>query len=274
MSAPGHEGRPPPDDADFFAEPPPEIGPLRSRATTARRPARARRPGADAHGAASGAEAGDSLALPVGERLRRALSALLPRLRARCTYVGELGVSVHERRGARLVATVVRFADVAELRVTRDLLGVGPAARTRARHSFHDARGAELLAVDSVSRPGGERTPDDPALFAEAAERAYADHVLARHEAELRARGKVRFVLGPRDVLEIGPGFVEVESAGRHARIDAAELRGVSVSRGALEIRSGHGGASVGIFRLRLDDPRAVHGLAVLLQHLVGVAVA
>jgi hypothetical protein len=264
MSVPGHDGRPPPEDADFFADPPAELGALRSRATSARRAVPAARPGDEPRAVD---------ALRVVERLRRALSAYLPVGRARCTYVGEAGVSVHERRGSRILTKVVLFADLAEVRVTRTLLGVGPAARTRVRHTFHAWGGGELLAVDSISLPGGTRDPDDPALFAEAAERAFTESVLARYEAELRARGKVRFALGPREVLEVGAGFVELESAGRRARIDASELRGVAVSRGALVIRSGLDDVSVGMFRLRMEDPRAVHALAVLLQQLVGVAV-
>ena len=81
-------------------------------------------------------------------------------------------------------------------------------------------------------------------------------------------------MLGPREVVELGPGFLELEASGTRARLDATEIRSVRVTRGMLEIRTGAAGEAMGIFRLRLVDTRSIHAFAVVLQQLVGVAMS
>jgi len=249
--APRHDGTPADPEDVFFAAPPTAIGPLRSRDTTLRRPS--------------------------PSVLRRLASPWLPMARDVCSYVGSEGVSRHTLRGARVVDEIIAFSDVAELRITREarairqLHGVG-----RARYALRDFDGGELLVVDaapSVDGPSGV-VPSAGAIFGDAAERAFSEHVVARYDAELVARGRIRFVLGPREVIELGPGFLELEASGTRARLDATEIRSVRVTRGMLEIRSGAAGEAMGIFRLRLVDTRSVHAFAVVLQQLVGVAMS
>ena len=244
------------DAADlFFAEPHAGIGVPRSRATTLR-----------------------------GEppsAFRRLLSLWIPSARHVCTYVGEEGVSRHTSRGSNVVDEVVRFADVAELRITREarpvrqLSGVG-----RARYSFHDASGLELLTVVAppsvVSKdPMMPASPSVEASFGDAAERAYSEHVVARYDAELQASGSIRFVFGPRELILVGPGFLELDVGGTKAHLDATEVRSVRVTRGMLEIRSGAAGdVAMGIFRVRLEDTRGIHAFAVVLQRLAGIAMS
>lgn len=248
---PRHDGTPADPEDVFFAPPPAAIGSLRSRATTLRRPS----PSA----------------------VRRFASRWLPMARDVCTYVGSEGVSRHAFRGARIVDEIIVFSEVAELRITREaralrqLNGVG-----RARYALRDGVGRELLVVDaapSVDGPSGV-APSAGASFGDAAERAFSEHVVARYDAELIAHGRIRFVLGPREVIELGPGFLELEASGTRARLDATEIRSVRVTRGMLEIRTGAAGEAMGIFRLRLVDTRSVHAFAVVLQQLVGVAMS
>jgi hypothetical protein len=249
---PRHDGAPT-DTADvFFAQPSAALGALRSRATTLR---------------------GES---PGG--LARFASRWLPAARPVCTYVGSEGVSRHSLCGSRVLDEEVRFADVSELRITREPRGVGQQNGVgRARYSLHDATGKELLVVQAPATTGrdGVALPTEEASFGDAIERAYSEHVVARFDADLRANGRIRFALGARSVVWLGPGFLELETGGTRARLDATEIRSVRVTRGMLEIRSGAAGdAAMGIFRVRLDDTRSVHAFAVVLQQLVGVAMS
>ena len=242
-----HDGTPVDPEERFFAPPPAAVGSLRSRASSLRGP------------------------LPDG--LAGLASRWLPALQHTNSYVGVEGVSRHTLRGAAIVDELVRFADVAELRVTR---GARPTGWTRGtgavRHAFCDGQGRECFVIEAPADPEG---PGVVATFGDAAERAYSEHVVARYDAELRARGRIRFVLGPREVLEIGAGFLELEAGGRRARLDASEIRSVRITRGLLELRSGEAGsAAMGIFRVRLADTHQVHALAVVMQQLLGVAMS
>lgn len=245
--APHHDGTPVDASEFFFAEPSDAIGTVLSRASTLR----GERPGV----------------------FVRLASLWLRSARHVCTYVGKDGISRHSLRGTRVLDEEVLFASVAELRVTREaravhqLHGVG-----RASYSAHDAAGQELLAVRARA---SELGPSPEACFGDAVERAYSEHVVARYDAELQAHGRIRFVLGPRETIELGPGFLELEAGGTRARLDATEIRTVRVTRGMLEIRSGVAGdAAMGIFRVRLEDTRSIHAFAVVLQQLVGVAMS
>lgn len=252
LDAPHHDGTPVDATDVYFSAPAAAVGVLRSRCTTLR---------------------GESPG-----RLVRVASLWLPAARHVCTYVGSDGLSRHSMRGSRIVDEEVRFADVAELRITREPRPIGRVSGVgRARYSLHDAAGAELLLIDAPASfvgPSGT-VPSAEASFGDAAERAYSEHVVARYDADLQAHGRVRFVLGPREVIWLGPGFLELEAGGTRARLDATEIRSVRVTRGMLEIRSGAAGdAAMGIFRVRLEDTRSVHAFAVVLQQLVGVAMS
>jgi hypothetical protein len=242
-----HDGSPVGPDERFFAAPPAALGALQSRAS--------------------------SLRGPLPEGLAGLVSRWLAALQHTNSYVGVEGISRHTLRGGVVADEVVLFAEVGELRVTRD---PRPTSWTRGtgavRHAFCDARGAERFVIDAPADPEG---PGVVATFGDAAERAYSEHVVARFDAELRARGRIRFVLGPREVIEIGAGFLELEASGRRARLDASEIRSVRITRGLLELRSGEAGsAAVGIFRVRLADTHQVHALAVVMQQLLGVAMS
>jgi hypothetical protein len=193
--------------------------------------------------------------------------------RPACTYVGRDGVARYVRGfRAKVTTEVVRFADVTELRVTRDLPVPGSRARGRATWSFFAQGDSPALVIDATPRDGKLSPPGDPYWFGVAAERAYSEHVMRVHEDELRTHGHVRFALSPVDVVLVGAGFVQLESKGTHARFDASDVRVVEVLRGHLVIKTGEAGSrALGIYRMRIDDPRAVHALAVVLQELVGV---
>ncbi len=246
-AVPHHDGTPVDPEARFFAAPPDALGALRSRASSLRGP------------------------LPDG--LARLGSRWVSSLQHTNSYVGAGGVSRHTLRGGAVVDEVVRFSDVGELRVTRGARPTGWTHGTGAvRHVFCDVQGRDRFVIDAPADPDGTSVV---ATFGDAAERAYSEHVVARYDAELTARGRVRFVLGPREVVEVGPGFLELEAGGRRARLDASEIRTVRITRGLLEIRSGEAGsAALGIFRVRLADTHQVHALAVVLQQLLGVAMS
>lgn len=191
-----------------------------------------------------------------------------------CTYVGRDGIARYTRglRG-KVRAEVVLFADVRELRVTHDAPPPGAHARRRSTWAFHTTDvAAAALAIEARPRADEVAPPEAPFWFGAAAERAYSEHVLARHEDELAAHGRIRFALSPRDVVAVGAGFLELEQHGARARFDATEVRLVEVLRGHLVVKTGESGsAALGIHRLKIEDPRAVHALAIVLQELAGL---
>ena len=249
-----HDGSPSLDASLFFDEPDSLIGEVVSRALTLP--------------VESVAVAGAQVSLafvPVRVREWGGLAAA-------CTFVGREGLQRTRRVYGRLRREIIRFDDVAELRVVRDRVGLTLVSK----YIFVDLKEADGFVIESREGPDSPRNAAHSGVFAEACERVYVEHVFRRHEAELHAHGSVRFSFNARDAVQLGPGFIEVHTSGRVVKLDASMVRRIALSRGVLEIWSGAAdaetGASQGIYRIRLDEPRHyVHRFAVLLQQLVGI---
>jgi hypothetical protein len=165
-----------PDDL-FFADPPPEIGPISSAQTDAKVNQR-RSAGCAAYliaplGGALGFLGGlalglvlsprtESLAMPLGVlgAIAAAIAAFLlvrrlTPLRGECSYVGATGLALFKRGGERLV---VRFADVADVRGGTTSYGkYGIATSHLTEWLFVDSGGRPLGRIAGMSFPKGEQ---------------------------------------------------------------------------------------------------------------------
>ncbi len=245
-----HNGDAMPTDLVFFAPPPPEIGEV----VTARSTLNARkRPMAALSRLLLGGFLGSLayvglsfLGVDVVWQVMAfagivALTWWLTGFKHQVTYVGKEGAAWLTCRGQmdRIVKSeVFRFDEAAELRTgqTRQYTN-GVYSGTSYNFSWTDASGRKRFKLSGTYH--GEKKPPkakDPFHFAQAAERAWSLHLLARAQDELDKNGALHFPLGA-DWIAVGPGFLVLCRKGRQERWDHDEIGGITINDGTLKIK-------------------------------------
>jgi hypothetical protein len=296
-----HGGGPIPPDADFFADSPPEIGPLASAHTTLRHGQEPWSPGGRLAVLALSAAVGLAVSAAAVQLTGAGRSSLGPallvcgatvflavliaavatRFRHTCSYVGREGVASFAcagRRGRVVGRKVFCFRDAAELRTAQTEQYVnGAYAGTNWRFAWSDVGGRPRFVLRGTHRDKGEPPPADPYHFARAAEMAWTYYLLGQAGRQVELAGAVLFTLSGRKWIRLGPGVLSADFGQGPVEWPAAEIAGASVQQGVVRIirRDAREGwlSSTGVLKFNFAELANAQLFFHLLVNLVGVPV-
>ncbi len=206
--------------------------------------------------------------------------------KARVSWVGTDGVQLWEKGLFGAKSTVLRFSDATWLTTERVRQYVnGNYSGTRYAFTWWSPQRAKIFVINgSFREPGlaffGKDPPPkghDPICFAEAAERAWSRHKVARLEQEVRTTGVATFQHGT-TTLRLGRGFVEVVSGGKSERIERDQIASATVQRGVFVLtRQGATKgwfSSEGVYELPVSGMPDFMVFVMLFEQLVGLRFA
>jgi hypothetical protein len=175
-------------------------------------------------------------------------SSFLPGLRHYCTYIGEQGIAKLTIAGSRDQLhgkEVVEFKNATDLGASRQINYTnGIYSGTGYLFRWCDKNGTVLVYMDgSYFNPKGLPETKNPYHFLAAAETLWHAFIRDRLVSELKTRGSIRFrlfsiaglssgLLTPKDYIEIGPVYVEINKQGHCERLTAENLRMARVGNG------------------------------------------
>src|SRR5688572_19812358 len=251
-----HSGQPIPPDADFFLAPPPELGELFSAYTSLRqgeepRPFASRFFIGSTVGIVIIAAAYGLLYMMNNGRVRSeewvwsalpaaiALLAVLyvTRFKATCSYVGAEGVVRYRLANSRETAPKVdgfMFRDAAELRTsqTRNYTN-GIYTGTTYEFNWTNPAGQRVYRLNGTYQSAkGTPKPKDPFHFANSPELAWSNYLLARVPEQIERDGFLHFNLGREKWVRVGPGFFVFNIRGKEERVNADEIKEISLNNG------------------------------------------
>lgn len=247
-------------NADFFVTPPPEIGEVVSAETSLTESDQPTAPGkrrmialiAAVIAAAVGYGI-DRLAdvqspvwfwvWPIGFGLLAFLIAMAASgFTHRLSYVGKEGLVRATLKGSRQAppsVEVMPFQDMAELRV-RETRHYTNGVYTNTTYNYSWRGGARSFIVQGAYRNKDGPPPklNDPYYFATAAEEAWTRHFLRRSLDRLNSGGTVRFAVDGGIDIELGADQFSLTRKGKSERWSISDLRGVTLQRGVVTLRS------------------------------------
>jgi hypothetical protein len=255
-----HDGGPVFPDRVFFAPPPPEIGEVLTASSTLRwnkkpmtmlsRFLLAGFVGSLVVAGLNLAGAGTIWQVPAAIVTVLAMFALT-RFKHRLRYVGNDGLAVLTARSRPEKITraeLFLFANASELRAgeTRQYAH-GVYSGTSYSFVWNDASGKKVFKLSgtyySEKKPP---KPKDRFHFAESAERAWSNHLMDRATQEMSQTGALRFRLGNKDWVAVGPGFLEFCRKGIEERWEKGEIGNIMIQDGVFKLKKA--GAQEGWF--------------------------
>ncbi|CAK9002499.1 Uncharacterized protein SCF082_LOCUS7371 [Durusdinium trenchii] len=84
----------------------------------------------------------------------------------------------------------------------------------------------------------GNPKPKDPFHLAMSAEMAWSQYLLDGMQEELEREGCVEFPVNKSDLVRVGPGFLEFVLKGAPTRVEAADIKELSISDGTFNIKT------------------------------------
>jgi hypothetical protein len=247
-------------DADFFHDPPAEIGPLLSAHTTLRRGQQPWSPAAraglalclSAIGLVAGllicaaAEVRSSFGLfawPAGLALLVLLIVYLATgFRHTCTYVGRHGIARFVCSGSRdriQTAEVFRFDEATDLRTSQTLRYVnGVYQNTTYNFTWHDINGRARYRIGGTHNSQAGTPPGKhPYHWARAAELAWTYHLLDQASRQLELSGSVLFHLPGGRWIRLGDRRLRHNLSGSEEEWEADDIQSVTVQQGVVTLR-------------------------------------
>ncbi len=288
-----HNRDPLPEDLDFFAACPPEIGPLQSAYTSLTLGRQPLAPGVRLASIFTPLVVGLLLAaLFISARLGGVafivMLAALPvsliiwavtRFRHRCTYVGQLGVARYYCRGRRenITGNMFLFADATELRTsqTRHYYN-GAYTGTEYRYTWTDFHGQRVFNISGRYHSAkGNPKAKDPYHFAVAAEIAWSVYLLRQAPPQLADGGSIRFGLRGSDCIRLGDGFISLTRKGETITLRGDEIGRIRIQQGVVAIlepdaREGWFSSS-GVYKFAYAELANAQFFIILIEHLFGV---
>ena len=257
---PDHGGQRRPAEAEFFAEPPAEIGKVKSAESTLK-------PGGHAMsfgvrlliGTVIGGAVlygvrwlGNETSPADREMMQTVgvlaglgalgITLLMTRFKAKCSYVGEQGIAEFTLKGKREAQPTVQmllFAQARELqtRQTRHYVN-GIYTGTVYDYTWTDRAGKHLWRRQGTyrQRKKGLRA-GEPFRFVQAAEIAWSIHYLERANQVLNTEGSIPFRVDKHRVVRVGLGFLEFHFGGEPVRLAREDIDKVSLGNGVFQFK-------------------------------------
>ncbi len=257
---PDHSGQQRGAEAEFFAEPPAEIGKVRSAESTLKPgrqpmalPLRLLIAGILGGGIVSG---GYWLARDAGQADRDTYQILgwvfgmmavgvvllITRFKVVCSFVGEQGVAKFTLKGnreAKPKASLLLFAQAEELRAkqTRHYVN-GVYTGTNYDFIWTGPGGQRLwrLQGNYRQRKKGLRA-GEPFRLVQAAEFAWSLYYLERADKALKSEGSIPFRVDKQRVVRVGPGFIEFQFGGEPVRLTREDIASVNLGGGTFQFK-------------------------------------
>jgi hypothetical protein len=257
---PDHAGQERLAEVEFFAEPPSEIGKVKSAESTLRP---GRQPMLFGVRLLIGAVIGGAI-IYAGLWLGRGanqidrqsfeimglvfgfaalgITLLATRFRAKCSYVGEQGVVCFTLKGGREGKPTVQlllFSQAHELRgkQTRQYVN-GIYVGTSYDYAWTDESGKPLLRMKGTYRQKKKGLKaGEPFRFLQAAEVAWSVYYLARANQLLTTEGSIPFPVDKKRVLRVGAGFLEFHFGGEPMRLSREDIASVTLGNGMFQFK-------------------------------------
>jgi hypothetical protein len=293
-----HGGGELPEDADFFAPPPQEIGELLSASTNMRQHDDPWTPGARAAWILLGTAIGVLIAVLICllARIRHpAPLIILPLIlgglglviawwatgfKRSCSYVGREGVARFVCRGRRdnlATERVFLFRDALELRTaqTRQYVN-GAYSGTNYSFTWTDVGGVKRFGISGRhnSEKGTPKLTHDY-YFATGSEIAWTMYLLRQLEAKLTLGGAVTFHLNKNDWVRVSPGHLRFELKGETIDCPVNEIGEARVEAGMFTIKriDAREGwfSSEGVFKFPYSQLGNAQLFLILLDKVAGV---
>jgi hypothetical protein len=255
-----HGGGPLARNADFFVDPPAEIGPVLSANTTL---VVGKRPwtggarmitagisglfglglGAIVVGAASPAWEFWHFFWPtLGSVLGLALAFWRTQFSHTCTYVGREGVARFRCKGSRnriTASELFRFRDALELRTSQTVRYYnGAYVGTDYAFTWSDVGGRTRYAISGkYNNAKGLPVPTDPYHYGGAAEVAWTVYLLGQVSRQIELAGSIAFNLKGAQSVRLGPQSLTAQLGGEPVEWAAEDIDAVIVDKGMVKIK-------------------------------------
>lgn len=255
IEVPRHSGDPQPPLADFFRPPPAEIGRLMTAETTLTTEKHPMALGARwiligglmlgtyfglkslfSMGVAQVGPALDITCAGAG-LLLGFITWLMTRFKHTCSYVGHDGVVRYRISGSRdsqpreelFLFNQARYLHTAETHNYYNGVYTGTTYDFR----WTDEGKQRMFRLNGSYRSKhGTPKPKDPYHFAKMAEIAWSMFLLEAAQAELESKGFVEFIVNRKDIIRVGPGFMEFLFKGKTERVPVSEMKDISINAG------------------------------------------
>lgn len=258
-----HNGEKITDDMEFFAGPPDEIGKVFTAwssltAGKAEMNSASRwliRVGITGACATVGYYIGDALRGPfdgpaqtyilggLGLLLGLLVAFLMTGFSHKCSFVGEAGFAEWSLKGSRDSEpreSRFVFADAVDLR-TGQTRQYHNGVYTGTSYFFHwvDEAGKPVRKLTGTyhSKQGTPKSKS-PYWLAVAAENAWNMRLADQLQAELEKNGYVEFRVNKKDLVRVGPGFLEFVFSGKEERVPQTEIKDLSIHEGTFSIKT------------------------------------
>lgn len=257
---PDHSGQQRQAEVEFFAEPPPEIGKVKSAESTLRP---GREPmsfpvrlligvvlgGAIAFGGYYLGRSADEFDRQTYQGLgyffgavALGIALLATRFKVICTFVGEEGTASFTLKGSRdgkPKVQLLQFAQAEELRArqTRQYVN-GVYVGTRYDYNWTGPDKQHLWRVRGSYRQRKKGLKaGEPFRFLQAAELAWSVHYLERADKLLKSEGSIPFRVDGHRIVRVGPGFLEFHFGGEPVRLTREDIASVSLGSGTFQFK-------------------------------------
>jgi hypothetical protein len=258
-----HNGEKIPDSMEFFASPPEEIGEVLTAwsslgAGKAEMNSASRwliRIGVAGACTTVGYYIGDALRGPadgptqtfilaaLGLLLGVLLAVIFTGFKHTCSFVGAAGFSEWTLKGSRSSEPVERrflFADAVDLRTgqTRNYYN-GVYTGTTYFYNWVNEAGKTVKNLNGTySSKVGTPKAKSPYWLAASAENAWNMRLADQLQTELDKNGYVEFRVNKKDLVRVGPGFLEFVFSGKEERVPQSEIKDLSIHDGTFSIKT------------------------------------
>jgi hypothetical protein len=295
-----HGGRTLPDQADFFASVPLEIGPLRSAYTTLLQGQQPKSMGSRLLFAGAMAGLGVVLGLLIDKGfsvrnefwaiawptvlslLAFGISMAATGFSHTCTYVGTDGVARFVCSGSRenlATQEVFRFRDATDLRTATTLHYTnGVYQNTSYSFTWTDINGRSRHVISgSHNSEAGTPKSTDYFLYGKAAETAWTVYLFDNANRHIKLGNTVQFNLTGGQWLRLGPGLLVLNTAGQQEEWRAEDIRGATIHKGVVRILRNDAKegwfSSKGVHKFSFDQLANAQLFFHMMEKVVGVPV-
>lgn len=168
---------------------------------------------------------------------------LLTRFRHTCSYVGKLGVARYILTGSRdnvPAEEKLLFADCEDVTTwTQRNYTNGIYSGTQYLNTWRSVDGRGLLLLKgSFHSEAGTPKATSPFWFANSAEVYWNEFAFDRMVTQFEKEGHVDFRVNKKDLVRVGPGFLEFNFHGKSTRLSQEDIKSLSIANGTFSIHT------------------------------------